>query len=332
MKLRRFIRILVGILFIPLPILFFYNIYNIGKQSEKENGIKTIILDSNYTTSAAITINKVDKDYVFCDIALRCPKVNYNSLTISSNSLEGISTQNDKTISAKIDIHKTSIYKLDDKSLRNKTSEWEFHNFTNVKFLIPIKPYDKPFSSVNANVHFYLNNESVDSPFPVGKLSFRNLDKNNRISVLSNKSFIENSKDNPELQIFAADRFNKSFHIKFSPNDEFVYVFTTLIIIIGCLLLSLQIYLLTHDKIDNSFIGLVFSLTIGIVSIISFFHNKIADTKSISELIVYTIYFWICIIIAHSTLLIFLKKDKDSKKIIKSNRIERVIYSVKKRG
>lgn len=300
-----------------VPLVIFIVLLITGKLSEGETLIKSTNSKCEIKTSATITINEIKKDYIYCDLALSCPKGIFDSLTISTDILTGVKVHTKKTlvsvdtteIEGVIEFLKTEIFKLDDTYLRNKTNDKEFYNISNLKLLVPIEAYKSPFSSINANLRINLNFIYKNSSFLVQELVFRNLDKNQRISILDSVAYVENAKNEPLYKIFAEQNFNNSYHIELSPNNEFIAIFSILLVFILSLLMYLHIYLIKHENVDNGFIGLVFSFTIGIVSIIAFFHNKIADTKSIAELIVYAIYFWICYIIAHSVYLLF-KQNK----------------------
>jgi hypothetical protein len=298
-------------LFLSTPFLFFYIIFSFASDAE-ELPITTCTNDkAKHQTSLFITINEVNKDYVYCDVELSCPINTFESLTISTNSITGkkIVFKEDQyknqieSIHAKIDFFKTTVYKLDDKILRNKTANRGFYNLNNVRLLIPVEAYKSPVNSINANLHLLLTKKdgTIDS---IETLNFRNLDKNQRISILGKRALVRESAKNPEFKIFASPEFNMSFHLMISPNVEALIVILTLLTFIIVILFRIHWILLRYKSINSGIISILLTVTLGVVSLIAIFQNKIIDTKSIAELIIYAIYFWIIILLIHSVLLL----------------------------
>ena len=305
----------LGVL-ILLPFIFFYIILNNANDAENRSLISIEQNGKNCIGNVTITINEIKKDYLYSDITLKCPKRKFDYFTISTDTIIGVrvdTIRNTVKVKGIIDIFKSESFRLDSTFIRNEINDNAIYQFTNKKILIPIKSYASPISSIGANIHLNLNTKNDKIRYTIESLTIRNLDKNQRIEILSNDAYINNSNKSEIYKVFSKERFNRSFYLKISPNQEFVDILTTLLFVVIGLLLSVHIYLVVSKNVTIEFFGLAFTVTLGIVSLISFFHDKITGTKSISELIVFIIYFWIATILLHSVILMFLQQWKKQK-------------------
>lgn len=301
-----------------IPLLFFIGIILIAVFSEQETLIKIEQENVNIETSVVLTINEIEKDYIHCDVSLSCPRNKFNTFTISTNNIKGIDVDSVrlnyfryiKTVRGEIDFLKTSVFELNSDNLRNYHSNKAFHNFYNLKLLIPLNAYENPISDNYSNLHLSLGINNDTTLYTIKNLKIRNLDKKNRISILTNKAYIENEDKSEDFEFFADKKFNKTFFVQFSRNNEFQFIISFSLTIIIVFLLLTQIYLIKTTTVDTAVAGIILTIIVSFIGFVGMFHKQILDTKSILELVIYSMYFWILFIIGHTLVLIFIQKEK----------------------